>query len=162
MKSTGTRRTLETVQGRAVRRTGILRPPSKIPYRYLPSLFYILLSRIPRHLHLHPPTTRLLLHTTRGRGLHGKKVRLVEDDGLVAIQEHSLLRPPLDGGREHLTLDIAALVDELLGRHTVVHPGHSLFDDGTFIQVGRDEMRRRSDDLDAALVGLVVGLGALE
>lgn len=44
----------------------------------------------------------------------------------------------------------------------MIDPGNTLLDDGALVQVSGDEMRRRADDLDAALVRLVVGLCALE
>ena len=44
----------------------------------------------------------------------------------------------------------------------MVHAGDVLFDDRTFIEVARDVVRRRADDLDPARVRLVVWLGALE
>lgn len=87
---------------------------------------------------------------------------LVENHGLGTIQENPPLTPPLHGGGEDLALDIAALVDELLRGQVVVDAGDALLDDGPLVEVGGDEVRGGADDLDAALVGLVVGLGALE
>ena len=39
---------------------------------------------------------------------------------------------------------------------------HILMDDGAFIEVGRHVVRRGADQLHAARVGLMIGLGALE
>lgn len=44
----------------------------------------------------------------------------------------------------------------------MVDPDDVLLDDRALVQIARDEMRRRADDLDPPLVRLVVGLGALE
>ena len=44
----------------------------------------------------------------------------------------------------------------------MIRPRDLLLNDGTLVQVGRHEMRRRADNLDAALVRLVVGLRTLE
>ena len=87
---------------------------------------------------------------------------LVENHSLRTVQEHSAFTPPLHRGGEDLALDVAALVDELLGREVMVHASDALLNDRAFIEVGGDEVGRGADDLDAALVRLVVGLGALE
>lgn len=44
----------------------------------------------------------------------------------------------------------------------MVDAGDALLDDGALVEVGGDEVGGGADDLDAAVVGLVVGLGALE
>lgn len=44
----------------------------------------------------------------------------------------------------------------------MVDAGDALLDDGAFIEVRRDKVCSGTDNLDAALVGLVVGLGTLE
>lgn len=44
----------------------------------------------------------------------------------------------------------------------MVHPRDLLLDNRALVQVRRDKVRRRADNLDAALVGLMVRLGALE
>ncbi len=44
----------------------------------------------------------------------------------------------------------------------MIHARHVLLDDRAFVQIRGDVMRRRADDLDAARMGLMVGLGALE
>lgn len=87
---------------------------------------------------------------------------LVEDNSLGAVQEDTLLAPPLDGSGKNLALDVAALVDELLGAHGVVGPGDALLDNGALVKVSGDEVGGGADDLNAALESLVVGLGALE
>lgn len=81
---------------------------------------------------------------------------------LGPVQEDSPISIPANGRRKHLTLDVGALLDQLLGVHAVVDPRNPLLDDGALVQISRDKVRRRADDLDASLVGLVVGLRALE
>lgn len=44
----------------------------------------------------------------------------------------------------------------------MVDTGDTLFNNGALIQIGRDKVGRGADNLNAAVVGLVVGLGALE
>ena len=39
----------------------------------------------------------------------------------------------------------------------MVHPLHVLLDDRPLVEVARHVVRRRADELDAAVVGLVVG-----
>jgi len=85
-----------------------------------------------------------------------------KDDSLVAVEEHTPFSIPLNGSSKHLALNIGTLVDELLGAHAVVDAGNTLLDYRALIQIGCDKMRRGANDLDAALVGLVVGLRALE
>jgi hypothetical protein len=43
----------------------------------------------------------------------------------------------------------------------VGHARRFLLDDRAFVEIGRDVVRGGADDLDAALMGLVIGLGAL-
>lgn len=88
--------------------------------------------------------------------------RLVEDHRLRDVEEHPPLSDPFHRSRQNLAFNIGAFLDQILRAHTVVDAGHTLLDDGALVQVSRNEMRRRTDDLDAALVCLVVGLGSLE
>lgn len=87
---------------------------------------------------------------------------LMEHDRLDAVQENLALGVPLDGRRQHLALDVGPGLRQVARLDGVVDPGDALLDDGTLVQVGGHKVRGRADDLDAALVGLVVGLGALE
>lgn len=87
---------------------------------------------------------------------------LVENHCFGTIDEHPLLTPPLDGGGQNLALDITAFVDELLGGEVMIHSGDALLDNGALVEIGGDEMGGGTDDFDAAVVGLVVGLGAFE
>jgi len=69
---------------------------------------------------------------------------------------------PAHSPRQHLRFGIAAHADQFPRRHRVIHPCHVLFDDRAFVQVARYVVRGSADDLDPALVRLVVGLGAFE
>lgn len=102
-----------------------------------------------------PPQSRTLV-------LVRVRQHLVENNRLCDVEKNPPLRHPLDSSRQHLALDVGALLDQVLGAHAVVDPSHALLDDGALVQVGRDEVGRGADDLDTAVVGLVVGLGALE
>eukprot|EP01136_Pigoraptor_vietnamica_P025315 Opistho-1_new@79202 len=85
-----------------------------------------------------------------------------EDHGPVAVHQHPVLGMPLDRARQGHALDIAAHGHELLGRQAVVDAGDLLLDDGSFVQVRGHVMGGGADQLDTALIGLVIGLGALE
>lgn len=87
---------------------------------------------------------------------------LVKHNRLVAIQKHPPVRVPLDGRGQHLALNVGPLLGQLLGAHDVVDAGHALLDDGALVEVGRDKVRGGANDLDAALVGLVVRLGTFK
>ena len=67
-----------------------------------------------------------------------------------------------DRACQHATLDVAALADEILGRVAMADALDVLVDDRSLVEIAGDVMRRGADQLDAALMGLVVGLGALE
>lgn len=88
--------------------------------------------------------------------------KLVEDNGLVAVKDNTALRKVLDSGSEDIALDIATSVGQLLGAHTVVHTDDVLLNDRALIEVAGDEMGSSTDNLDTAVVSLVVRLGTLE
>src|SRR5487761_1079431 len=84
---------------------------------------------------------------------------VVEDYGPVAVEQYSVLRVPGHRARQDLGLDVAAGLGQPLGRQGVIDPDHVLLDDRSLVQVGRHVVCGRADQLDAARVGLVVGLG---
>ena len=63
--------------------------------------------------------------------------------------------------RQHARLDVAAGGDKIVRGHRMGHALGFLFDDWTFVEIGGDVVRRRPDQLDAAFMRLVIGLGAL-
>ncbi len=66
------------------------------------------------------------------------------------------------GPRQHLAFDIPADRDVILGRLRMGDAGDVLLDDRTLVEIGGDVMRRRADQLYAALIGLLVGVRPLE
>ncbi len=62
------------------------------------------------------------------------------------------------GPRQHLAFDIPADRDVILGRLRMGDAGDVLLDDRTLVEIGGDVMRRRADQLYAALIGLLVGV----
>ena len=73
-----------------------------------------------------------------------------------------MLGVPLDGLGEDPALDVLPLALQGEGRVGVRGPGDVLLDDRTLVQIGRDVVGGGADELDTAVVRLVVGLGALE
>lgn len=80
----------------------------------------------------------------------------------MSVEQHTALGDILHSSGEHVALDVATGVGELLGAHAVVHAHDILLDDGTLIEVAGDKVGGRADNLHTAVIGLVVGLGALE
>src|SRR5437868_14761506 len=72
----------------------------------------------------------------------------------------------LDGaahrGRERAPLRVPPGRYQHLGRVGVIDPLDDLLDDRAFVEIVADVVGRGADHLDAAIVGLVVRLGALE
>ena len=64
--------------------------------------------------------------------------------------------------RNPAALDVLPLALQGEGRVGVRGPGDVLLDDRTLVQIGRDVVGGGADELDTAVVRLVVGLGALE
>src|SRR5256885_11381426 len=92
----------------------------------------------------------------------GREPASAEDHGLVAVEDDAVLAVPLDGAGQHLALGVAAAGREVLHGVGVVGAGHVLLDDRALVQVGRPIVGRVANQLHAAVMGLVVGLGALE
>lgn len=80
----------------------------------------------------------------------------------MSIQEDPSLGIPPHGGGQHLRLDGGAILGQLLGVHAVVDTGNTLLDDGALVEIGGDDVGGGTDDFDATVKGLVIGLGADE
>jgi len=72
-----------------------------------------------------------------------------EHDGLVAVQQDTVFHEPLDRAGQHDALDVAPDGRQLLRAHGMVDALDALLDDRAFVQVARDEVGRRTDQLDA-------------
>ena len=88
--------------------------------------------------------------------------RLRKDNSLAVVKEQPLLSIPLDSRRQHLALDVGALIHQDIGSHAVIDSGDPLLDNRALIQVRRNKVSSGTDNLDASVVCLMVGLGALE
>src|SRR5215470_14389282 len=82
--------------------------------------------------------------------------------GLAAVQDNAVLKMVADGARQHASLDVASLADEILGRVAMADALDVLIDDRPLVEIARDVMGGGANQLHAALVGLMIGLGALE
>lgn len=76
----------------------------------------------------------------------------------MSVQKHSSFGIPANRRRQHLRLDRRSLLCQLLGVHAVVDSGDLLLDNGAFVEIGRDNVCRGTDNLDSAVESLVVGL----
>src|SRR5690242_18979972 len=89
--------------------------------------------------------------------------RLIHEHyGLATVHNHTVFQVIADRACEHATLDIAAFAHEIVGRVAMTDALDVLIDNRSFVEVARDVMRSRADQLHAALMGLMIGLGALE
>lgn len=86
----------------------------------------------------------------------------LKDNRLVSVQKHSSLGVPPHSRSQHLRLNRRALLGQLLGVHAVVDTGNTLLDDGALVEIGGDDVGGGTDDFDATVKGLVIGLGADE
>src|SRR5215213_10084796 len=83
-------------------------------------------------------------------------------DGLAAVEDDAILEMMAHGARQHAAFDVAALAREIFRRVAVADALDVLVDDRALVEVTRDIMGGGADQLDAALMGLVVGPRALE
>src|SRR5882757_8955304 len=84
-------------------------------------------------------------------------ILISEDHGLVRVDENTILQVIQDGARQHPLLDIASLADQVFRRVGMCNRLDILGDDRPLIEVGGHEVRGRTDHLDAACVGLMIG-----
>src|ERR1700682_1239737 len=91
-----------------------------------------------------------------------EKTSIHEHYGLAAVEDHAVLQMIAYRARQHAALDVAALADEIVGRIAMADALDVLVDNRTLIEVAGDVMRGGADQLDAALVRLVIRPRALE
>ena len=89
-------------------------------------------------------------------------VRLTENDGLVAVGEHPVFQVVAQAAGEDGFLDVLAVAHHVVRGIRMVDADDILLDDGPLVQLGGHVVAGGADQLDAPLVGLVVGLGADE
>lgn len=85
-----------------------------------------------------------------------------EDHRLVAVKKNAVFDVPADGAGQDDLLQVAAFANEILDGVAMRDADHVLLDDGTVVEDFADIVTGRADQFDAALKGLMVGLGANE
>ena len=96
---------------------------------------------------------------------HGRSVPFsvsLEDDGFVAIDEHTVFAVPLHGSGQHLAFGVLAHGGQVFHCFGVIDSGHVLFNDGALVKIGGDVMGRCANQLDTTVMRLVVGFCTLE
>jgi hypothetical protein len=86
----------------------------------------------------------------------------LKDDGANAVHQDPVLGVPTDGLRQRSGFFVLTNPHKLCGGLRVVYPDYVLFNNRAFIKILRDKVSSRSDELDAPLMGLPVGVSALE
>ena len=81
---------------------------------------------------------------------------------LVPLSRIAVLAVPPDGPGEGQAFGVPADGRQASADEGVVDPDDLLLDDRTLVEVGGHVVRGGADQLDPAVVGLVVRLGALE
>ncbi|SUS06260.1 exported hypothetical protein [uncultured Defluviicoccus sp.] len=85
-----------------------------------------------------------------------------QDDGFLTVDEDPALDMPLDGSRQDDVLDIPAHHHQALGAMAVTDTLDRLLDNRSLVEVLSHIMSGGADNLDTALVGLLVRLRTLE
>src|SRR3546814_4213317 len=83
-------------------------------------------------------------------------------DGLLAVQLDPVFHVPTHRAGQDLGLYFAPEIDHLLRRERVIHANHVLLDARPLVQVRRNKMRRRTDQLHAALMRAMIRLSSEE
>src|SRR5437667_5218260 len=86
----------------------------------------------------------------------------LENHRLVAVHQHAVLDMPAHRAGEHHALDIATDGGEIVGAQRMIDALDVLLDDRPLVELSGDVVRRRADQLDAAVMRLRVGLRTLE
>ena len=91
-----------------------------------------------------------------------RKKSVHEHHGFPPVEDDAVFQVIADRARQHPPLDVAALAHEIVRRVAMADPLDILVDDRTFVQIARDIVRGGADQLDAALMRLVIGSCTLE
>src|SRR6476620_5149980 len=95
-------------------------------------------------------------------GLLATERLIHEHHGLAAVEDHAVLQMIAYRACQHAALDVATLASEIVWRIAVADALDVLIDDRALIEIAGDVMRGGADQLDAALVRLVIRPRALE
>ncbi len=91
-----------------------------------------------------------------------KRGSVHEHHGLAPVEDDAVGEVVADRAGQHAALDVAALAHEILGRVAMADALDVLIDDRPFVEIAGDVMRGGADQLDAALMSLVIGLAPLK
>ena len=97
-----------------------------------------------------------------GLSLIHSALPLIEHDGFTAIDQHPMFNMQSDRSGQDVHLKITAFANEILHGIPMADTDHVLLDNGTFVQFRCSVMRRRPDDFDSTIIGLMIGLGSDE
>src|SRR5258706_16031223 len=86
----------------------------------------------------------------------------VEDDGATSVHEHAMAHMGAHRSRQNGDLEVATFTPEIFDVVTVAHADDVLFDDRAVVELCGRVVSRDADELDAALVCLVIGPRSLE
>jgi len=78
------------------------------------------------------------------------------------MKKDAILDVPANGAGKHHFLEVAALFHQVLGGIAMLNSRHALLDNRAVIENFRDVMRGGADELDSAIIGLLVRLRADE
>jgi hypothetical protein len=92
----------------------------------------------------------------------GNQSRLGKNDGLISVNQDSVLDVPGNRSGQDGPFDVATDAAEIAHIVTVIDPLDVLVDDWTGVEVGGDVVGGGADQFDAALVRLGVRIGADE
>src|SRR3954447_26454555 len=112
-----------------------------------------------QHCDANPRTSAATAASTLAASVLPSRTWVSADDSAVAMSHHTVLAVPLHRASEDRPLDLRAQSGELLDGVGVGDADDVLFDDRAGIELGRHVMRRGTDELHTALLGLLVGTG---
>ncbi len=87
---------------------------------------------------------------------------LRENNRPAAVDQDPAREVQANRAGQDLALEVAALADQILDLVAVAYPAHVLLDDRPLVEIGGHVVGGGADDLDAAVLGLMVGAGADE
>ena len=88
--------------------------------------------------------------------------RLLEDDGLVVVEQDPIFNVPTNGAGEDHFFKIAAFFHQVFKGIAMRDARDALFDDRAVVEDFSDIVRGSADEFYAAFVGLVMGFCAYE
>ena len=88
----------------------------------------------------------------------GLRLVLLKDNRFISVEQNAIFYVPANGSREHHFFDVTSFLDEVVNGVAMVDADHILLDDGAVVQYLSHVVSGCSDQLDAPLKCLMVGL----